>query len=32
VKCYVIAADLADPKTIDDIHAELTERACRSIF
>jgi len=26
VKCYVIAADLADPKTIDDIHAELTER------
>jgi short-subunit dehydrogenase len=25
VKCYVIAADLADPKTIDDIHAELAE-------
>src|SRR5260370_17662934 len=26
VKCYVIAADLADPKNIDDIHAELTQR------
>ena len=26
VKCYVIAADLADPRTIDDIHAELAEQ------
>jgi short-subunit dehydrogenase len=26
VKCYVIAADLADPRTIDNIYAELTER------
>src|SRR5258708_6049835 len=26
VTCYVIAADLAHPQTIDDIHSELTER------
>src|SRR5258708_14033622 len=26
VKCYVIAADLADPRTIDDIYAELAEQ------
>ena len=26
VKCYVIAADLADPKAIDDIFAELSEQ------
>jgi uncharacterized protein len=26
VKCYVIAADLADPRTVDDIYAELAER------
>jgi hypothetical protein len=26
VKCYVIAADLADPSTIDDIHSELAEQ------
>jgi len=25
VKCYVIAADLANPRTIDDIYAELSE-------
>jgi short-subunit dehydrogenase len=25
VKCYVIAADLADPRIIDDIYAELAE-------
>jgi NAD(P)-dependent dehydrogenase (short-subunit alcohol dehydrogenase family) len=25
VKCYVIAADLANPRTIDDIYAELAE-------
>jgi short-subunit dehydrogenase len=25
VKCHVIAADLADPRTVDDIYAELTE-------
>src|SRR6266481_4543311 len=27
VKCYVIAADLADPRTIDDIYAELAEHS-----
>ena len=26
VKCYVIAADLAEPRTIDDIFAELVEQ------
>src|SRR5260370_24544130 len=26
VKCYVIPADLADPRTIDDIYAELAEQ------
>jgi len=26
VKCYVIAADLANPRSIDDIHAELVEQ------
>jgi uncharacterized protein len=26
VKCYVIAADLADPRTIDDVYAELAEQ------
>jgi uncharacterized protein len=27
VKCYVIAADLADPRTIDDIYEELAENS-----
>src|SRR5260370_6895858 len=27
VKCYVIAADLADPTSIDDIYAELAENS-----
>ena len=26
VRCYVIAADLADPRTVDDIYAELAEQ------
>jgi short-subunit dehydrogenase len=26
VKCYVIAADLADPRTVDDVYAELAEQ------
>jgi uncharacterized protein len=29
VKCYVIAADLADPRAIDDIFAELAEQSLR---
>jgi uncharacterized protein len=27
VKCYVIAADLADPRTVDDIFGELVEQS-----
>ena len=32
VKSYVIAADLADPATIDGIYAELVEQGVQMIF